>query len=230
MLESGGGISQKVKDLNNDYGQPYYVTNPFNLFTGEMQTIKHHWISGGIDAGEAILGRIGIIENLEASEADGSAQNNGGNILDYGTYGGLVNGLVSLSYNVIKLDMLDRIHSTNGWALAAKEGMKTPLPKGSTNIKILGRYRNVSNGLVNNGLRVTRTLGVLGGVVSVASSTVNIVDDVSNGREVNNWDVADLGVGGLGIAAAVMSTNPVGWAFIGVGVSVYFVGRIFVGD
>ena len=88
------------------------------------------------------------------------------------------------------------------------------------------RYANVLGKTGSKYLKYAKGVGVVGAAVGTAYSGYSAYDDYSSSREVNPWDVADFGVGVVGLGSTGLVTlglisNPVGWG-IGVGVGIYF--------
>lgn len=81
-------------------------------------------------------------------------------------------------------------------------------------------------------LKVVRGTGVAGSVVGMGISGYNIYNDYSQGGidAVNGWDIADFGIGAVGLTTTGLVTlglisNPIGWVVAG-GVAVYFGARL----
>ena len=80
-------------------------------------------------------------------------------------------------------------------------------------------------------MKVVRGTGIAGSVFGMSVSGYHIYNDYSQGgiNAINGLDVADFGVGAVGLGATIfLASNPVGWAIVG-GTTIYF-GSRFIYD
>jgi len=105
---------------------------------------------------------------------------------------------------------------------------------GWTNLRNSQQAWRTANVLGKTGamtLKITSATGGILGGLSASYSTYKVANQIYNGglQSVNGWDAVDATVGWAGTASAAVlflgTSNPVGWAVIGVGAAGYGVFR-----
>lgn len=101
---------------------------------------------------------------------------------------------------------------------------------GWTNLRATQQTWRTVNVLSKTGAATIKIIGTAGGILgglSASYSTYKVANQYLDGgvANVNGWDVADAAVGWAGTASAAVlllgTTNPVGWAVLGIGAACY---------
>lgn len=126
------------------------------------------------------------------------------------------------------------INSTNtgtpGWVQTTGKVAAASGPTNQVKQQLFNLASKTGSGKPANQLKYikgVRNLGTAGTIVGMGVASINIVTDIQAGNQVNGWDVADLGVGTVGLVlSAVLVANPVGLLVVGTVSTVYFTSRL----
>mgnify|MGYP006434874799 CR=1 FL=1 len=141
---------------------------------------------------------------------------NGGGVTNWGTY---LTGALLTAEDVYN----NFVH--NHTTYTTTQGVTKNIYKAN------GALRSARAGQFATASKVVQWTGITGTAFMTGVATYNIVDDVSNNRNVSGWDIADGSVGAVGLTGAGLTSvgiisNPVGWG-VGAGVATYSWGRLW---